>query len=537
MSKRYKLFSFILCILVIIGISEFIRTYSSFSIFNAPKILKSNNYIQALSSVAINEDSSQIRLFEIPLQNQQISSGVIGVPASNNNPIVFILHDLNYTQKPYDHGFTYLVKHLADNGYLTISLNISSTFDFKSAQLINIDSLRHLVFQHLYFLDQSISNNKLHYSLDLSNKGNLNQISLIGHGVGGFGAYSLSNSSEINFHSALLISPTFISSAKSIIVPSLPLGIILPQLDGEVKSLDGQKIYDTLSISNELIDPISNLFLKNANHNYFNTMLSSDDSIKLKYNYDKINKLTPLEQQEFLKNYTLDFLNYYHFNPSNKNIGLNSSLIAPDSIYGFKVLTSLCTPNSLGILTPSSNNSTTLNSLGGEISMNNASLNYVVESYMAPHDSAIGFQQPGLPENLGLFKVSWNVSSGTFSTKIPESSKDISKYNALSLWISIDPMNSLNIEPLSFIIQFKDKFGKIDQILIDSNSIALQQPDGETISNAYQTQWSTFTPLSNIRIPLSLLTNISKTNLSSLSIKFNQINSGAILLGNISFLK
>ncbi|OON94979.1 MAG: hypothetical protein ATN32_07590 [Candidatus Epulonipiscium fishelsonii] len=536
MSKRYKLFSFILCILFIIGIFEFIRTYSSFSIFNTPKILQSTNYIQTLSSISTNEDSAKIQLFEIPLHGQNITTGVIGVPAGNNNPIVFILHDLNYTKKPYDHGFTYLVKHLANNGYLTISLNINSTFDFKSAQLINIENLSHLIFQHLYFLDQSINNNKLIYSIDLSNKGNLNQISFVGHGVGGFGAYSLSNSPEINFHSALLISPTFISSPKNIIPPSLPLGIILPQLDGEVKSLDGQKIYDTLSISDELIEPISSVFLKNANHNYFNTMLYSDDSLKLKYNYDKINKLTPLEQQEFLKNYTLDFLNYYHFNPSNKNIGLNSAFVAPDSIYGFEVLTSLCTPNSLGILTPTLNNSTVLNSLGGEIFMNNASLNYVVESYMAPYDEAIGFQQPGLPENLGLFKISWNVNSGTFSTKMPESSKDISKYQSLSLWLSIDPMNNLNKEPLSFIIQFKDKFGKIDQILIDSTSIALQQPDGETISNAYQTQWSTFTPLSNVRIPLSLLTNINKHNLTSISIKFNQINSGAILLGNISFL-
>ncbi len=185
---------------------------------------------------------------------------------------------------------------------------------------------------------------------------------------------------------------------------------------------------------------------------------------------------------------------------------------------------------------PNLDNNVKFNNLGGEIDMHNASVSYLIESYMEPFDTAYGFQHPGLPEQLELLKLSWTVESGIFSTTIPSVYQDVSDYQALSLWVAMDPANQLNYnQPTqSLMLSLRDSRGYIEHIILDSS--ALNKPDGQLSSSNYQSQWSTFTPLSNIRIPLEYFSKVDLSEITEIIIRFNQTSSGSILMGDLRFI-
>ncbi|OON97542.1 MAG: hypothetical protein ATN36_03030 [Epulopiscium sp. Nele67-Bin005] len=518
------------------------RLYSSVALFNPPKSLETitDNLMVSTLSTQSSTTSSSIYYFDIPIDDTNNSTGIIGVPNTQNNPIAFIFHDATTTDIHSYEGFLYLVEQLTNSGYLTISLDITSAFELSSNEPLHFRDLYNIFINQLQFLSNSISGNSHPYPINLTDKGDLSQVSLIGHGAGGLGAYALSLNSFENaeISSLLLITPQFIDTSLNLPIPTVPTGIILSQLDGEVRSLDGQRIFDNSNLSNELTAPISIVYLYGANHNYFNELLTQDDALKQTYVLPNSQRLSNSMQQDFLMNYASDFLNFYH-SQLDINIGLDSALLSPNTLYSYPVLTSLMTPASLKIINPTNIDSETTNALGGETSTYNASISFLTESYMAPYDNAIGFQHPGLPEALGLIKLSWSVTSGTFTTAIPCNLMDISDYNSLSLWIALDPTDDLNkaYDSQSFVLQLKDSSKKVEQIILDGNSIALQKQAGELVTSNYQSQWSTFTPLSNIRIPLELFTQVDLTQIESLTIQFNQNNTGSIFIGDISLLR
>ncbi len=104
--------------------------------------------------------------------------------------------------------------------------------------------------------------------------------------------------------------------------------------------------------------------------------------------------------------------------------------------------------------------------------------------------------------------------------------------------LSLDPANKLNDGnvPQSLMITLTDKNGYLEHLILDETSIALHLPDGNLISNDYQSQWSTFTPLSNLRIPLDTFTKVDLSQIAEITIKFNQTQSGSILVGDLRLL-
>ncbi len=281
------------------------------------------------------------------------------------------------------------------------------------------------------------------------------------------------------------------------------------------------------------------MYLFNANHNFFDDANKDDDALRVTDNSISPVRLTQEAQQSFLMSYATDFFDFYHYGNQTGNIGLDSSQIAPNQIYDYAVLTSLVTPNALGIINPNSDpTSEKFNMLDGTIDMYNASLSYVTESYMAPYDGAYGFQHPGLPISLGLFKLSWTVDSGLFSTAIPTAYQDISGYASISMWLAVDVANQLNTgnTAQSLMVTLQDSQGCLEHLILDNSSIALRLPDGQLSSSTYQSQWSTFTPLSNIRIPLDTFTKVDLSQITDITIRFNQTESGSIYLGDLRLL-
>lgn len=471
--------------------------------------------------------------------------GTIGIPASKSSslPVVFIFpgyKDILSTSSPrLDLGFNYLVQELASNGYIALSLNIPPSY--LTGQDITEVNLRldKLFNTHLNFLYQAFQGNDVGYPFDLKNIGDLSDISFISHSFNAESIYYIaqkySSLHQFNLSGLLFIAPSYISTSADSFL-DIPTSIILPQLDGCVVNLDGQSLYNDLSISPNRCSFTQLTYLYGANHNFFNSTSEQDDSVYIDTS-SEINNLTAHDQRDFLANFALDFLRTLS-TPSTATTAFNPSLPSPNSLYGCEVLTSLTLPDRLTLLSPLGPYSESLNNLGGDIKSKNSSLSYVVDSYLPTKDTAGAFSLPGNPLAFPLLRMSWNVPSGTLTITIPPKYKDISSFSSLSLNIGLDPTNMLNPpnSPQSFIIELKDTYGKSERILIDPSSTSMRYQPGVLMDNTFTSYWSTFTPISDLRIPLSLFTHINLSNISSISLIFNQTPSGSLMLNSISLL-
>ncbi len=500
LNKYKNYFIFIGMIYGLYSYIGYLSNYSNIYFINIPKRLESK---EATVNTLASNTSGEYTI-------HTLNDTTIGVPSSDNNPVIFIINN--------GRDVTYLVEELASEGYLALSIDSNVT-----------DNIR--------LLKQFTQSPDIY----LTDKADLSQVSIMGIGAGGLEAYEVArspvDSSLANLVSVLLVAPD-LTQLQNSTIPQVPVGVVLSQYDGNVRTLDGQGIFDTLAFSDELQENVSCLYLFDANHNYYDAANYIDDALNLPNVSAETIRLDARSQQNFLRQYTTDFFNNYHYNTTSTNIGLDSSQVSPNEIYNYPVLTSLVTPNSLKILAPQEANSQRFTALGGLIDMHNASVSYITESYMAPYDDANGFQHPGLPMELGLLKFSWTIDSGVFNTSIPSMYIDFSQYSSLSLWLSLDPANKLNDGnvPQSLMITLTDKNGYLEHLILDETSIALHLPDGNLVSNDYQSQWSTFTPLSNLRIPLDIFTKVDLSQIAEITIKFNQTQSGSILVGDLRLL-
>jgi len=515
--KHAALFKSICMILFIYVICIYFYKFSDILLFNQPKILRTDD--ETIKTFATNNLTSY---------KEQIFDNIkITIPTTNNNAIVYIVSD--------ELDVSYLSNYLANQGYLCINFVPSS-----------LDEIEDVIERTI----NSIYNTNDGFGEELLEKGNREMVSIVGIGkAGGYaleGALSSMDKFDINVVSTLLIAPLInsIDMFQKNVVPKVPIGIVLPEFDGIIRSLDGQTIYNEYLFNENIIEPISAVYLFGANHNFFYETILEDDALNIdmvKNTSDDIENLLLLsskEQQDFLKKYTLEFLNFYHEIKGITNIGLEVDVIAPNKIFNQKVLTSLVTAKSFPIISPTLLEVTNYNNLGGRMIMSNASISQIKESYIAPHDSAISFLHPGLFVDLGLLKLSWNVDTGNFTTTIPQIDEDFSSYGALSIWIATNPSSSLNTKTKqqSFVLTLHDKIGQQEHILLSMQN-ALAIPNGKEIATKYQKQWSTFTPLSNIRIPLEMFTKVDLTNIVAISFDFNQTQSGSIYIGDLRLLK
>lgn len=473
--------------------------------------------------------------------------GVLGVPSnrSSNFPVVFILpgYEQCLSQDPerHDIGFTYLAYELATNGYLAISLNIPPDYLLGYDSLEVNSRLYELFTAHLHYLNRALTGEDVGYSIDISGLGDLSSVSLISHSLNASSIYSLVDyynySNEIDINSLIFVAPSFLPNTP---IPDIDLttSIIIPQFDGEIVGLDGQLLYNTLKASVNTQSQTSLIYLYGANHNFFSSVFEEDDATKLPQSRVITNRLTSDEQRNFLASYAVDFLDsIYGFSTS--NIGLDAKSIAPNKLYGYPVLTSLNVPDSLKVISPTGSYSQSFNYLGGDMKIKNASLSYVVDSYLPTKDTAGPFSLPGNSIEVPLLKLSWTVPSATITTVLPTKYKDVSTYQSLSLSLAVDPSNSLNPSntPQSFLLELKDTKGHRQRILIDSSVATMHYQPGTLVTNAFTSYWSDFTPLGSLRIPTSLFNKVDLTNLYSISFIFNQSSTGSIMLGDLSFIK
>lgn len=468
--------------------------------------------------------------------------GTIGIPKEiNNAPLIFILSgnnnslQTNNTTKDTYEGLTYLVDNLSKAGYLTISINTDLPIEEDNEDYIVEDKVLTLVFKkHYQYLKDSISGKSNKYPVSLYNKGDINNIGLIGQSNTGRTIYNIANQELLdgrdNIKGLLSITPnggTYISS-----YPDIPSSILSTE-----HSVDTSISFDMYNDIEKSIDrkSFSHLtYLIGGNSNKFNNLVE-DNTLEVQANNNlqkasiSTNEDTIQDEyshQEFLSSYSIDFFDYI-FGKDTENSLYDTNNPTVQKLYKKDILSKLFTSNRKEIF----NINTFKDS---KINFKDIKPKPLIESSISSIDTAINFNDPATNIELQLLLLDWKNKNASFNLSLDN--KDFSEYKSISIEWSLNHASELSvndIEKVSVILEDKDN--KSEVILLDE--LPLNKIDGtpesiviedKTISN-----WSRFTPIGETRIPLELFEGIDLSNIENLSINFGENESGSIYLKNI----
>ena len=230
-------------------------------------------------------------------------NGVIAAPATGGPyPVVLVLHGTHpgcpetehgvdrwpcdpAVEQPNYRGFAYLVRELAAQGYVALSININAENTFGFGEPVAGERLEQLVDLHLAALClPRPAGGPNQFGVELDGRADLSRLAIFGHSRGGEAAIALAHEMALEGEQSkldygpvdglLLIapSPVFVDPADG--APS-PMAILLPACDADVVNQEGQVFYEALRLL-DTHDWATSVWLERANHNSFNTILPAD---------------------------------------------------------------------------------------------------------------------------------------------------------------------------------------------------------------------------------------------------------------------
>ncbi len=145
-------------------------------------------------------------------------NGILAVPDGDGAPypVVIILHGNHpgcpvpegdtvdrwpcdpEAERPNYRGFDFLVRQLAAQGYLALSININAENTFGFGEPVPIERLGQLVDMHLKALSAASSGEENKFGVELQGRADLSRMAFIGHSQGGEGAYWLTEKSALD---------------------------------------------------------------------------------------------------------------------------------------------------------------------------------------------------------------------------------------------------------------------------------------------------------------------------------------------------
>ncbi|OQY37550.1 MAG: hypothetical protein B6229_08255 [Spirochaetaceae bacterium 4572_7] len=203
-------------------------------------------------------------------------------------PVIIVVHGNHLAEDLSHNGYDYLLKALAHNGYIAISVG---------AKLI-LAQIK---------LAVAWNNNT---SSPLYNMIDTEKIGLIGHSRGGE-AVSIAakiGGHELNIKGIVALAPTYGQYPKYIELVNISYIALHGTNDGDLKSFYGRKQYDRTFFTNDNFNIKASYYINGANHSNFNSDWGKIDATSIGKIYYGTNYLIkPLDQQEIAKELSLAF--------------------------------------------------------------------------------------------------------------------------------------------------------------------------------------------------------------------------------------
>jgi hypothetical protein len=462
-------------------------------------------------------------------------------------------------EQPNYQGFDYLVSHLAAQGYVALSLNINAENTFGFGEPDAGERLLQLVELHLGALATAVAGGQNDFGVDLEGRADLQNMALVGHSRGGEAIVWLAEGIGLAAPDAyerfgygpvrglLLLAPAVIFTLP--VAPSVPLAVLLPACDGDVIGQEGQMYYDAARLNPEQVAWALSVWLEQANHNGFNSILGPD-MIGHANRPDCVPLLAPTEQQAFLLDFADDFFTAV-FDPANAaaplaRMGLDAQSPAPDSLYGRAARTSTLAPSAdrQQLLVPTAVGELTTHLLGGPVVAEGVTTFFCEEGHYTP------FTNPGMepcrrhnltiPGNPALEIVSWEEAGAALRFTLPQAS-DLSGYAAISLRAALDPLSPLNEAdaPQAFSVRLTDGAGGMAVVPTRPNEPALRFPPGE-VEEEDVLEGGLFTgrvPMTTIRLMLSDFVGIDLSQVVEVALIFDQTARGSLFVTDLEWVR
>ncbi len=462
---------------------------------------------------------------EIPYRMQ----GVIGVPEGEDRPVVILLHGAHpirsAAENRYDLGFSYLVDQLVDAGYLALSMNVGINYSFENGEPMGCERTVQVVEQQSDLLRRAIEGETGIFPCDLKNKGDLDRVILVGHSRAGYDIFEAAARAEGLGVQGLVSAAPALVSPLSCELADVPVGIIIPQYDGDVTSLDGGTLFDQLEHAPQRSSGTDLIYLKNGNHGGFSTALVRPDPFADRETLPLV--MEPERQQAFFGAYVLDFLE------SVLETGKTPLEAEPtlEGMYGdFPVMLRVDAGGTV-LYQASGDSVKALETSGVAAEAENAcsTLDHTAEA----------IRIPGSFLRYDLTRLSWD--SAAASVRIPVSA-DLRQAVYLQMDLAQDSGDQRNRRTdQSLTVTLRDAGGREASVKAEAGTPALAWQEGtvERIPVAGREdllQYSTFTPLGTLRLDTAAFSGVDLGRITQITLTFDQ-PSGSIMLREIQTVK
>lgn len=507
-------------------------------------------------------------------------NGLIAVPSGEGGPfpVVVILHGNHHgcpvdemgvdrwpcdpeVEQPNYRGFEYLVRELADSGYVALSLNINAENTLGFGEPVPGERLGQVFDLHMRALAAAAGGGENAFGVDLSGRADLQHVVLMGHSRGGEESLRLTRQlqQEDVIAAGLPYGPVegvilIAASAQALETAGgspVPMAIVLPTCDGDVISQDGQHFFEAARLTPQQTNWIISVWLERGNHNFFNLLLP-EDPFRSADRPECVQVLEPEVQSAFLVDLTADFLTtIWNQDPglvseAAKRMDLDVSLPVLNEFYGLPGRAAFMAPadDRLSLLLPAKEDHLVTNLAGGTITEDGVTTNFCPEGFytpeMLPGSEPCRRVTVTIPGQPALVVVTWPELGGEWKFALPAGEGDLSGYTTFTLRAAVDPLSSLNPEgiPQSFSLRLTDRAGNTATVPTRIDEPALVFPAGVVQDDSFfGSLFTSPVPMTSIRWALSEFAGVDLTEISEVALIFDQTPSGTLFINDLEWVR
>jgi len=467
----------------------------------------------------------------------------IPVPEDNCPNIVIIESAMSYR------GYDYIAANLASHGYAVISIDANDINDndgSPNAGDAGALARAQLALRHLDAF-REINRSGGNGFDDLTDKLDFSRVGLMGHSRGGEGVNKTVtlNREQDEPHALKAVFSLAPTDYNTLTVADVPFISLAPYCDGDVEDLMGNFAFDTTRYANpDDATPKFQLLAMGANHNYFNTVWTSDDwtihdplgnDSHCGTNNPNNQRDTPEEQRALGKFFIASFFRAFVGEERQYAAYWNGRAKVPDSACpggkgpcDDRYLLSVHAPATDRLVVDATLDGTSLttNALGGAVTLEGFSTFGTCATNGRPGEGC-DVAVPTFNTAPQLF-LSWD---GPARYRSDLGGKDVSSYQLLSERIGVSHGDSDNTDGQDFRIELEDASGKTTSVVASEYSDALFYPPGDAFDNP----GSRKTTLNAVDVPLSAFAPIDFQTLRSVSLVFDKTPAGTVQLTDLLF--
>ena len=448
---------------------------------------------------------------------------------------------------PNYHGYDYVAEILASYGYIVVSVSANGiTLGSDESTGFGNMARAELIQAHLDLWNSFNTTGAAPFGGRFVGKVDMRRIGTMGHSAGGESVvrhyiYNQQLGAPYTIKGVFALAPT---DHSRLLVNDVAFAVMLPYCDGDVRNLEGIHYYDDAryNLPGDR-GPKHTLLVMAANHNFFNTIWASGDDGGTSDPYCQAgspSRLTELQQRAVAAAYISAFFRLYVGGETALAPYLTGIAAPPPSTAPADVVVSYHPPDSPALRRDVNRfldtGSLTADAPGGTVAEGGLALYGICGGSVnclsgqsplrQPHTTPTTVSKPGLTQ----LALAWEQPGATYTQELPEGQRDISGFQALQFRAGLNYADPRNQPAFSqdLTVTLTDGTGFAASVRASQFSHSLFFPPGRLDAVPRLL-------LNMVRLPLSAFSNLTLTDVRSITCTFDQTVSGGLMLTDFAF--